>query len=414
MTRGNQDRASDRAFSRRHLLAGGAAAGIGAAGAVGIDGVLRRAISAPPPAKSSTAPLNGTETIPFYGRRQSGIETVAQSHITAIGLDLAPTVDRDGLRRMMQILSDDAARLSSGTAALADSEPELALVPARLTITFGFGPNLVERAETGAKPAWLRPLPAFTVDQLESAWSGGDLLIQICSDDAVTVAHATRMVLKDSRSFASLRWLQKGFRRSPGSEKPGTTMRNLFGQIDGTANPAVGTDDFESTVWRNADNPHWLTDGTSVVIRRIAMNLDKWDELDRSGRESAIGRTLDTGAPLTGTRENDEPDFSAKNALGFAVIPEYSHLRRARSDNPKERIFRRGYNFDDHETNPASSNSGLLFVSFQADIDAQFVPIQKRMAELDLLNQWITPIGSAVFAIAPGCEKGGFIGETLF
>jgi dye decolorizing peroxidase len=239
-------------------------------------------------------------------------------------------------------------------------------------------------------------------------------LFQICSDDAVTVAHATRMMLKDSRSFATIRWIQKGFRRSPGSEKPGTTMRNLFGQVDGTVNPAPGSADFETLVWGTAGNPRWLTDGTGVVIRRIAMNLDKWDELDRPGRESAIGRTLDTGAPLTGTREKDEPDFAAKNPLGFPVIPEFSHVRRARSDNAGERIFRRGYNYDDRPANATSSNSGLLFASFQADVDRQFVPIQQRMAELDLLNQWITPIGSAVFAIAPGCEKGGYIGETLF
>ncbi|SNQ49443.1 hypothetical protein FRACA_3300004 [Frankia canadensis] len=35
------------------------------------------------------------------------------------------------------------------------------------------------------------------------------------------------------------------------------------------------------------------------------------------------------------------------------------------------------------------------------------------LAELDLLNEWVTPIGSAVFAIPPGCAAGGFVGETL-
>ncbi len=59
------------------------------------------------------------------------------------------------------------------------------------------------------------------------------------------------------------------------------------------------------------------------------------------------------------------------------------------------------------------SESGLIFVSFQADIDRQFTPMQQRLADLDLLNEWTTPIGSAVFAIPPGCREGGFIGETL-
>ena len=59
------------------------------------------------------------------------------------------------------------------------------------------------------------------------------------------------------------------------------------------------------------------------------------------------------------------------------------------------------------------SRSGLLFGSFQADVSRQFTPLQRRLDELDLLNTWTTPIGSAVFAIPPGCEAGGYIGETL-
>ena len=42
-----------------------------------------------------------------------------------------------------------------------------------------------------------------------------------------------------------------------------------------------------------------------------------------------------------------------------------------------------------------------------------FTPIQRRLDDLDLLNEWTTPIGSAVFAVPPGCDHGGYIGETL-
>ena len=351
--------------------------------------------------------------MPFHGVHQAGIETVPQGHATFVALTLHDTVDRAALRRMMVILSGDAARLTQGVAALADSEPELSGVPARLTITFGFGPGLVARAG-GEAPTWLRPLPAFGVDRLEPAWADGDLLLQIGADDPVTVAHATRMLLKDTRSFASVHWVQSGFRRAPGSERPGTTMRNLFGQLDGTVNMVPGSEDFEHLVWRQAGNPAWLAGGTGFVLRRISMDLDKWDKLDRSGRESAVGRTLATGAPLTGVAERDEPDFAATTPIGFPVIPEFSHLRRARSENREERILRRGFNYDDAPTGASVSNSGLLFVSFQADVDTQFVPIQRRIDTLDLLNQWITPVGSAVFAIPPGCQEGGYVGDTLF
>ncbi|MBC7442366.1 MAG: Dyp-type peroxidase [Ramlibacter sp.] len=399
-----------RRLSRRHLLLGGAAAGIGAAGALGVDLAVKAGAAAP--AHTAEPVFSGSDTVPFFGVHQAGVDTVPQAHASFVALRLHGEVDRAGLRRLMRILTDDAARLTQGDAALADSEPELAVVPARLTVTFGFGAALVARAG-GAAPGWLKPLPAFTVDRLEPAWTGGDLLLQIAADDPMTVAHATRMLLKDVRSFATVHWVQPGFRRSAGSEKPGTTMRNLFGQVDGTANPVSGTDDFDTLVWGPAGNPAWLAGGTGFVLRRISMDLDKWDRLDRSGRESALGRTLATGAPLTGEKERDEPDFAATTPLGFPVIPEYSHLRRARSEDRSQRIHRRGYNYDDTPTGTAVSNSGLLFVAFQADVDAQFVPIQQRLDTLDLLNQWITPIGSAVFAIPPGCTAGGFIGDTL-
>ncbi len=400
-----------RRLSRRHLLLGGAAAGIGAAGAVGVDLVAKAGIagSVPP-----TVPLfTGTEAIPFFGVRQAGVDTEPQARVTFVALGLLADVDRAALRRMMRILTDDAARLTQGQAALADSEPELAVVPARLSVTFGFGPGLVAVAG-GEAPSWLRPLPAFTIDRLQAEWNDGDLLLQIAADDPMTVAHATRMLLKDLRSFATVRWVQSGFRRPAGSEKPGTTMRNLFGQVDGTANPVVGTADFDALVWGRGDNPSWLAGGTGFVLRRISMDLDKWDGLDRSGRESTIGRTLANGAPLTGTKERDVPDFEATTALGFPVIAEFSHLRRARSEDTTQRIHRRGYNYDDAPTGTGVSNSGLLFASFQADVDAQFVPLQQRLDTLDLLNQWTTPIGSAVFAIPPGCTADGYIGETLF
>ncbi len=406
MARDRSDRPGRFAPNRRQFLLGGAVAGLGAAAAVGADLVLNPGGR---PADTASTALNGDAVVPYFGRNQAGVATPAQAHAVFVALDLLPTTDRDALRRMMGIVTDDAARLTQGGPALADSEPELALVPARLTVTFGFGPELVARAGA-SDPAWLRPLEPFGIDRLEERWSGGDLLLQIAADDAFTVAHAHRMLLKDLRSFATVRWTQTGFRRAYGSEATGTTMRNLFGQVDGSTNAEPGTDAFDAQVWAQDG---WLAGGTGMVIRRTAMNLDKWDRLDRGGREQSVGRTLANGAPLTGVNENDEPDFAAVTKIGFPVIPEFSHVRRARSDNPRERIFRRGYNYDESPSAGQISDSGLIFVSFQADIDAQFVPIQRRLDELDLLNEWTTPVGSAVFAIPPGCDPDGYIGDSL-
>ena len=402
----SQGARSDRTGStRRQFLLGGAVAGVGAAAAIGADFALNRQQSN---STTPAAPMNGEEAVPFFGVHQAGVDTAAQAHGVFLGLDLFDDVDRGALIRLMRILTDDAARLTQGTPALADSEPELASSPARLTVTFGFGPGFVARAG-GYAPSWLAPLPAFSVDRLQPEFSHGDLLIQIAGDDPLSVAHTARMLLKDSRSFTTVRWSQQGFRRAYGTESPGTTMRNLFGQVDGTTNPRPGTEDFDSVVWSNDD---WLAGGTSAVVRRIRMGLDKWDRLDRSGREASVGRNLANGAPLTGTREFDEPDFDATTAIGFPVISKFSHVRRARGE-AHERIFRRAYNYDERPSGTEISESGLLFVSFQADIERQFTPIQRRLDELDLLNEWTTPIGSAVFAIPPGCAHDGFIGDTL-
>ncbi|WP_120493520.1 Dyp-type peroxidase [Microbacterium phyllosphaerae] len=391
--------------TRRQFLLGGAVAGVGAVAAVGADFALNR--QSPDDAPVSTA-MNGDEKVPFFGEHQAGVDTYAQAHGIFVALDLHDEIDRSALTRLMRILTDDAARLTQGHPALADSEPELALSPARLTVTFGFGPGVVARAGADA-PAWLAPLPAFRVDRLQPEFSDGDLLLQIAGDDPLTVAHATRMLLKDARGFASVRWTQQGFRRAYGTERPGTTMRNLFGQVDGTTNPQPGTADFDEVVWAVEG---WLSGGTGMVVRRIRMDLDKWDRLDRSGRDASVGRTLANGAPLTGTEEFDEPDFDATTVIGFPVIPQFAHIRRARGDG-SERIFRRAYNYDERPVGAEVSESGLIFVSFQADIDRQFTPMQRRLDELDLLNEWTAPIGSAVFAIPPGCSDTGFIGDTL-
>ena len=39
--------------------------------------------------------------------------------------------------------------------------------------------------------------------------------------------------------------------------------------------------------------------------------------------------------------------------------------------------------------------------------------VQQRLADPDLLNTRATPVGSAVFALPPGCIPGGFIRECL-
>lgn len=344
-----------------------------------------------------------------YGEHQAGIDTPETAHGTYLAYHLKPETDREAIRRMLRILTQDIAALTSGRAPLADTEPELAGAPASLTVTVGFGAELIRRVNPDAVPEWLKPIEPFSRDQLDDKWGEADLLLSCESNDTIALAHAVRMLGKSVATFATPAWVQTGFRGHVGRRSGSKTMRNLMGQVDGTVNPKPGGDEQgPSVVWLGPD-AGWMEHGTALVFRRIHMNLDTWDQVDPVGREDAVGRKLSNGAPLTGSREFDEVDFDAKTDLGFPVIPDYSHIRRAHSfDNPDERILRRAANY------MTEDDAGLLFICFQKDPRKQFSAIQRRLDELDLLNQWIVHIGSAVFAIPPGFKHGEMLGDSLF
>ena len=389
-------------LSRRRLLGGGVAA----AGAAGVAGIAASADRW----RTEEPSDPGTVREPFFGAHQGGVATVPQQHAAFVAFDLRTGTTRADIAGVLRIWSGDAARLCQGEPALGDTEPELARRPARLTVTVGFGPRVFTVAGLdSARPVWFAPLPGFGIDRLDPAFCDGDLLLQICADEATAVAHALRALSRSVTSLVAVRWIQRGFRNAAA----GHTMRNLMGQVDGTVNIAPGAD-FDRLVWDDGAGHPWLRGGTSLVLRRIAMNLDTWDELDPDGRELSVGRRIATGAPLTGVRESDDPDFAAVDAHGIAVIPPSSHIARAHHTGDGERFLRRGYNYDDAPAPGVTSNSGLLFAAYQRDIAAQYLPVQRRLAEFDALNTWTTPIGSAVFVVPPGISgPREYLGQTL-
>lgn len=396
-------------LDRRRLLQGGAVA-LGGAGVgwTAASAIEPEAAGGATNAPVVSQPLPGNRIEPFHGAHQAGIATMAQAHLALVGIDLAPGVGRDDLARMMRLLSDDAARLTRGAPPLADNEPELADLPARLTVTFGFGPRVMNHLLDGDG---LAPLPAFGTDALQEHWGQTDVAVQICADDPTTSAHARRMLLKDSAAFGTVRWIQHGFRNASQMTPVSQTPRNLMGQVDGTVNPAEADPDFASLIWSNRAD---LNGGTFMVVRRIRMHLDTWDEVDRTSREAVIGRNLDNGAPLSGTREDDTADFGATDSLGLPVIDPVSHMALATAQTAGERMLRRPYNYTVPDPDqPGGEDSGLIFLAYVADVDAQFNAVQRRLASSDRLNQWITHIGSAVYALPPGAAEGEFVGQHL-
>jgi dye decolorizing peroxidase len=354
-----------------------------------------------------------TPTIePFFGEHQSGIATATQTHGVFLGFALKAGVGRERFAAVMRLVTDDAARLTQGEPALPDNDPMLARDPARLTITVGFGRSLFTKLDlTHRLPRGFADIPAYAIDRLQPEFCGGDLVIQVGSDDALTLSHAARQITRTLLSFCDPVWVQRGFVGQAGKNPETGTTRNLFGQLDGTVNPGRFGIPFDEYVW--ARNAGWFTGGTMLVLRRIAMNLPTWDKLDETDKENVIGRRLESGAPLTGKREQDVADLAAADDVNLPIIDAGAHIRRAAPMHEKERFLRRPLNFDDGLLADGDPNAGLLFAAYAANIETQYIPVQNRVAQHDLLNKWTTTIGSATFIVPPGCQSGGFIGEGL-
>jgi dye decolorizing peroxidase len=118
------------------------------------------------------------------------------------------------------------------------------------------------------------------------------------------------------------------------------------------------------------------------------MNLPMWDSISEAEKEKSIGRRLSDGAPLTGRVESDPMDLDAHDAAGRLMIPLNAHARRAASQ-------------------------GTVFLAYTTNIAERFSPVLARLAAVDALNKWTTPVGSATFVIPPVWSAGSFLAQEL-
>ncbi|GAB94720.1 dye decolorizing peroxidase [Kineosphaera limosa] len=354
--------------------------------------------------------------VPFYGEHQAGITTRQKAHVSFVGLDLLPGTDSRDLAGVLAMLTDDAARLCSGRPPLGALEASSAAAVAGLTVTFGFGPGLFAAAGVAQRcPEGVRSLPAFATDRLDRRWGQTDLLLQLCSDDPTGLAYAQRRLLRDAAHVCELRWVQRGFATTghePG-EPDDASPRNLLGMRDGSANERDPAQ-VASVAWCAGPGP--MAGGTQLVLRRIRLDLERWDDVDTAAKEMAFGRRVADGSPLSspaGTSEFTVVDRTASDDQGFTVVPPNSHAARAQARSGSERMLRRGYNYDDGPGADGQRDAGQLFAAYQADIGAAFVPVQRRLAQADALNTWSTHVGSAVYAVPPGAAPGEWVGQAL-
>lgn len=391
--------------SRRHVIGYAGAGGVGA-----IAGAVVGRQTAPEPSAHEVI----RQSYSPHEVHQAGVVTPGPAVHQLVAFTLRPGSDKESLGRLMRVWSTDIAALMAGQAIPGDTAPELAQANVSLTVTVGYGPGVFTLPGLERQiPDGFMTIPPMTHDRLRPEWTGGDLLLLVAADDQTSVEHACSRLIRDAAAFATVAWVQHAFWRPTDSSGKAITGRNLFGQVDGTANPKGDVRD--ETVWAK-DAPDWFVGGTQLVVRRIEFDMVDWDKQVRDRQEAVIGRNLTDGAPLTGTKESDDLDLTATKD-GKPVIALDAHARRSHpNENSGRRILRRGVNYSQTEVvdGVLRTTSGLVFMSFQASIAKQFVPIQQTLDQSDALNQWTHAIGSAVFAIPGGFAKGSWLGEKLF
>ena len=402
----------DKPISRRAFIK---KAGMMGAGAMMAPSIMKLLFGGTSP-KDALALEEANQAIPFYGKRQSGITTPIQRQVYFAVLDLA-TEDLETIRGIFKSWTAYIARMMQGELVEAyksntmlpptDTGEAVGMGTERLTITVGVSPTFLDKLKLSSKKLpELEDLPKFARDQLQEDFTGGDICIQACAEDAQVAFHAVRNLLRKGREHLTLKWSQTGY---VAITSQGSTPRNLFGFKDGTAN-VTSQDDFDRVIWCDQDN--WMKNGTYLIVRRVQMHLETWDRTSLREQENTFGRHRDSGAPFGAVDEFDPVDLELKDDKGNLVIPEDCHVRLAKEVG--EEIYRRAFSYANGiDPRTGQFDAGLLFISFQKD-PQQFIKVQKNLGTKDKLNEYITHVGSGLFAILPGVEEGGYLGQSLF
>ena len=399
----NDEKWFEKKMDRREFLK---KAGIGGAGlALGVSGASAFFANK---AQEEKKISDGGEEISFYGEHQAGITTPMQKNIYFVVLDLHST-DKEEVIQMFKDWTDYSSKLvdgelvkKDGSNALlppSDTGETVGLNPYRLTLTFGVSADFLKKMGLEKKrPKEFRDLPPFPKEQLQEKYTGGDIVIQACADDEQVAFHAVRNLVRKARNTVTMKWSQSGF-AAIGDRM--STPRNLFGFKDGTAN-VTKEKDFDQVIWTDSDD--WMKGGTYMAVRRIQMFLETWDRTNLQEQENTFGRYKESGAPFGKKNEFDEVDL--------ALLPVDSHVRLAKEVNKP--IYRRSYSYSDGIVEKTGQfDTGLLFLAFQKNPDS-FVKVQTNLGAQDKMNEYVTHIGSGLFACFAGVKKGEYLGQKLF
>ncbi|EFX91844.1 iron dependent peroxidase [Actinobacillus ureae] len=93
-------------------------------------------------------------------------------------------------------------------------------------------------------------------------------------------------------------------------------------------------------------------------------------------------------------------------------MPEISHTHLAHKTGVK--MLRRSFSYASGIDDKGQFDSGLLFISFQQNPE-QFIKVQNALGNIDKMNEYITHIGSGLFACFAGVkDENDYLGKALF
>lgn len=414
-------------LSRRSLLAGAAGAAFAAQASPAAATEIRHAADAP----LADAARAGDIVVPF-GPHQAGITTprpangmIASFHVLA--------ADRAALEDLFRRLTARIVFLTRGGEVPA-LDPRLppadsgllgpVIAPDALTITVALGASAFDDRPwlAALKPRVLSRMVPFRNDALVADLCHGDLALQFCANRQDTVVHALRDIVKALPDRLVLKWVQAGnvpvIPRPP--EAAPESARNLLGFRDGSANPdSSDRAAMERVVWVGPDRaePAWAVGGSYMAVRLIRNMVERWDRTPLAEQERIFGRAKTSGAPL------DQPQGTEADVPRYAADPEGravalgSHIRLANPRTPGSEanlMLRRPFNYVNGVLKNGQLDQGLLFIAWQADLEAAFVTVQRRL-DGERLEEYIKPVGGGYFFALPGFSDapGDYLGRTL-
>ena len=284
------------------------------------------------------------------------------------------------------------------------------------------------------------------------------LLLQFIGDDNLTVNRAiveTWKLLstfknKQNEHVLSISKIYEGFQRNDG--------RSWLGFHDGVSNLA-SKDRFRAIAISNKAlnvNDLWTENGTYMSFIRIAIDLDKWQRIEKEIQEIIIGRDKITGCPIIGKDSNGKPIKDARcpvkgtheviergnevfreyPQIGSTVYKpissyeknlEYSHISRAKLSNINIRqdssikIYRQGFEFFESLDSFPGFRVGLNFISYQNDPSKLIRILQEGFGrnihtnkESNTLEDYFSVRSAGIFLVPPLATNDLFPGMSIF